>query len=667
MKPLPDRIQGTDGIRGPVHLASEFPGRGPLEVFLEQGVLTEEFFELYAYATCQMVLEAGWANPGEEVILGWDTRDASGVFNQAAVRGVRKSGLHAVVVGIQPTPAVALYLVKRQAALALMLTASHNPSHQNGIKVFLGGDALKLFPEDDRRLTRHLGETPWTLLQQLEPEGMLREAEDSAREAFAAFCRDFRNSWLPQLPQQLVLVADAANGAYAPVLSSLLEGLPHRVVNANLEGINARSGVADLEGLQEVRPEEVESGRFQGYEALEVLLDEGRSCKYHRKETLALGLVFDGDGDRCFLMYYDPEADTIRINTGDSCALLMAQHMTGKRFVNTVESDLEALRAARARGWKATQCAVGDKWILWQALRNEWEQRAALLEDAVPEVDALLKAMDAMETDSRHDALHLSLLVRQARARLADEELDYPDFGLGYEESGHVITPGWLQDDSGTERVVYVGNGLKTGLNLLASLDWSSVLATLDSLKTPYENGHQRSRPVYYVKSEALLPGHPVRQRLLQEMKTVLQATWPEAEQKELFLPEEPTMLAIGVWSHQSIEALLFIRNSGTEDKATLYIRGQRSHQERLEQVEEQLFRSLLRDLKDDSKPQGRAELEVLRNIRAGDPIQVEERVSLEHLLHEMHARQSLICRVDQQWALTPWGELRLAFSERSE
>ena len=667
MTSLPDRIQGTDGIRGPVHLASEFPGQDPLTVWAQQGVLTEAFFELYAYSACQMVLETGWAQPGDEVVLGWDTRDASGAFNQAAVRGVRKSGLHAVVVGIQPTPAVALYLVKRQAALALMLTASHNPAHQNGIKAFLGENALKLFPEDDRRLTRYLKETSWAQLQELEPEGMLREAEDGACETFAAFCHDPRNSWLDRLPQDLFLVADAANGAYAPTLDLLLEGLPHRVVNAAREGINARSGVADLEGVEEILPDEIQFGRFQGYQALEVLLEEGRLCKHERRERLALGLVFDGDGDRCFLMYYDPEADRIRVNTGDTCALLLARRMTGKRFVNTVESDLEALRTARARGWTATQCAVGDKWILWQALRSEWEQRAEMLSEPVPEVQALLDAMGTMEAESKHDALHLSLLLRQARAALSEDALEYPDFGLGYEESGHVITPGWLQDDSGAERVVYVGNGLKTGFNLLASLEWGSVVETLDSLRTPYANGHQRSRPVYYVNSEALLPGHAVRQQLLEEMKTALRETWPEGEQRELFLPEEPTMLALELWVNQGIEALLFIRNSGTEDKATLYVRGQRRHQERLEQVEEQLFRSLLRDLKDDSKPQGRAELEVLRHIRSGAPIQVQERVSLEHLLHEMHARQSLIRRVDQEWTLTHWGEMRLAFSERSE
>ena len=73
-----------------------------------------------------------------------------------SVRGVRKAGATAVVVGICPTPGVAMYQVWRGATAAFMVTASHNFRDQNGIKIFHGPHALKLFPDDDRALTRRV-------------------------------------------------------------------------------------------------------------------------------------------------------------------------------------------------------------------------------------------------------------------------------------------------------------------------------------------------------------------------------------------------------------------------------------------------------------------------------------------------------------------------------
>ena len=90
-----DRIQGTDGIRGPVCLAEKSSSLGPIEALLNEGILTEELFELYTYSFCQELLDIGFASNNDIAVIGWDPRDSSGRFNQAAVNGIRKAGMHA--------------------------------------------------------------------------------------------------------------------------------------------------------------------------------------------------------------------------------------------------------------------------------------------------------------------------------------------------------------------------------------------------------------------------------------------------------------------------------------------------------------------------------------------------------------------------------------------
>ncbi|MHC4491336.1 MAG: hypothetical protein ACYTDU_06905, partial [Planctomycetota bacterium] len=207
-----ERIQGTDGIRRQVALASapRLLGLTPQGAFLQEGLITDEFVELYSYAYV-----SGLDRPGE-IVIGWDPRDPAGDFTGAAVRGIRKAGADAVVLGICPTPGVALYLVWRGAAAAFMVTASHNFRDQNGIKIFRGGHALKLFPEDDRALTRRVLALDYAreVVPRAETGGRI-DAGEEAGDVFRRFHLDPRNSWLTDGDTlgDFPLVVDAANGA----------------------------------------------------------------------------------------------------------------------------------------------------------------------------------------------------------------------------------------------------------------------------------------------------------------------------------------------------------------------------------------------------------------------------------------------------------------------
>jgi len=133
LRQKPKRLQGTDGVRREIKQAKVCPGWTPQQVFLEKGWITEEFMELYAYCYVKNQKRAKKST----IVIGWDPRDPSGIFTEAVVRGVRKAGGKALILGVVPTPLVPLFMQYEGADGGIMVTASHNPKDQNGIKLFL--------------------------------------------------------------------------------------------------------------------------------------------------------------------------------------------------------------------------------------------------------------------------------------------------------------------------------------------------------------------------------------------------------------------------------------------------------------------------------------------------------------------------------------------------
>ena len=152
-------LQGTDGIRGPIQ--QYLPqSEHPVKWYLQTGEITPEFFQLYTYSICCLLRNFELTEIRNSIVVGWDSRDTSGTFNNAAILGILQAGLAPRSVGILPTPAVALHMLATQASAAIVLTASHNPADQNGIKIFLGSSGLKLFPSDEEALTEFLLKQP---------------------------------------------------------------------------------------------------------------------------------------------------------------------------------------------------------------------------------------------------------------------------------------------------------------------------------------------------------------------------------------------------------------------------------------------------------------------------------------------------------------------------
>ncbi|MDC0229970.1 hypothetical protein OAK48_03260, partial [Deltaproteobacteria bacterium] len=468
-------------------------------------------------------------------------------------------------------------------------------------------------------------------------------------------------------------------------------------------GINSCSGVADLEGLTEINADEILNGAFAEYEALNRILSIGRehhSARQNRPE-MVFGFVFDGDGDRCFLLNYDPHTDQVKILGGDVQAFLQAKLLKQNSkwnkpplYLNTVESDIEAELAARSAGFETKQCAVGDKWILWETFLSQWKCRKQYYLENVddPEFQALTIQTDTklqqMQTSSSFDAILatnyvVSLekwLLKKKKNELVNLacthacEISNNCFAIGSEESGHLITLGKIKSGKNI-RPVFIGNGLKCALNSMAA-----ILQLVPDIKqqqysqwlsNPYPSGYQKSLQVYYV-DKSLLCEESVMRKQLQDL-LFENLNWSEMEIKIDQNQQEPQMLMIRVFKHNLPVAMVYVRNSGTEDKLALYLRGSSKLTKQLDSLAKKIYEYLMISFKNKNSLMALAEKSILHSLshESKQTIGLEgpefEKVPIDRLLNEMSSRQKLIKKDKGMWFITDLGRTLVNHYEHSE
>ena len=592
-----ERLQGTDGIRRAVALHDDRRVKGltPQQAFLEKGFITDRFMELYVYAFVSSL------DAPKEIVIGWDPRDPEGRFTGAAVRGIRKAGAAAVVAGICPTPGVALLQVWRGAPASFMVTASHNFRDQNGIKIFRGPHALKLFPEDDRDLTRRVLDLDYE--KDVAPRretGAHIDAAEEARKVFLAFHLDPKNSWLPRGDTLggFPLVVDAANGAMSGLAAEVfraLHGGDVVEVNADTKSgdVNRKSGVADLEGVPEIRRDDL---RFREHAAVRLLFEKGGKAA-----------VFDADGDRFYRLDHDPETDTVLVLSGDETAVHQARHHAppppGTLYVNTVESDLNAARAAQEMGYTPVLTGVGDKWVLRQAADN-------------------------------------------------------PDaYGIGSEETGHNISRGHVKTRHGRDVYVFLGNGLKSALNTFVATRGLAPRAA----HRPFPPGFKKTFYVYYTKKELLAEGSEVFRGVADVIAKACGLGALVAQPR----PEEPDMLYLALRDGAGRQrAGIFVRNSGTEEKTGVNVRGTLEDRDALTSIGAAAVLYLAKAMKDREHPMARAEKAVLEALadgpRPAERLEVPPGVLKERLLEELANKEKVIRRCEGGYERTDLGKRML-------
>ena len=660
------RFQGTDGVRRITALSAEPSLRGvsPQAAFLEKDALTEQFAELYAYCRVKWLLENGFSAKKDEFVVGWDPRDVGGAFTSAVVSGVLKAGCNVAVIGVAPTPAVSLFSRHIGATGAFVITASHNPASYNGIKIFtrLG---LKLLPGDDMALSAAVMETDYETVKALPREGTERDLRDEARRFFVEFSLNRGNSWIVEAKPlaTVTVIVDCANGAYSGVAEEIFKKAGFgdvTVVNTNAGAeINVRSGVADLEGVHEITPDTVENGgRFARHEAMKAIFKIGLANREKIKngETMVVGAVFDGDGDRFFSPIYDPFTGNVFVLSGDETAILQAMNIKGegKLSVNTVESDLNAAIRAEELGYETRLASVGDKWLLL----------AATLSAARPNVnDAAWSKIESAAYGAKPSADAIERILEEAKAELAAP--DKITFAIGGEESGHNISAG-VVDAGDKKHTAFAGNGIKSCLNMCAALFCGGVISGMDAktkiefLRRPFPSGFKKTLYAFYVDKGRFKRGSAVWEKVKEAIKKSIAETFSGASASEMIRPEDEDMLYVKIVRSGKHIASAFARNSGTEDKIGVSLRGPMESKEALLGIGEKVLRLFLVEMKDLSKTFAVAELEVLKAASGKgapeNPVAGLAAAEYERLLNETGLKQGLLDKATPGARLTKRG-----------
>ena len=316
---------GTDGIRG-----------------LANVDLTAELALDVAVAAAHILVESlGDKNKRPRAIVGQDSR-ASGEFLEAAVvAGLTSAGVDVYRVGVLPTPAIAFLVAETGADLGVMISASHNPAPDNGIKLFARGGE-KLADSLEAAIEARMGE-PWQ-----RPTGahVGRVIEDAgAREKYIAHLLSSVDISLAGI----TVVVDCANGAASFVAPIALEKAGATVIAvANTpNGLNINDGVGSTH------------------------LDFLREAVLKNKADI--GIAHDGDADRCLAI--DAQGNVI---DGDFILAILAQgfksrgKLTDSTVVATVMSNLGFLSAMKNADINVVKTAVGDRYVLENMLENNY-------------------------------------------------------------------------------------------------------------------------------------------------------------------------------------------------------------------------------------------------------------------------------------------------------
>lgn len=646
-KAVPDRLQGTDGVRREIKSFkdAECKGQAPIKVFLEKGWITEEFMELYAY--CYVKSQS----KNKNIVIGWDPRDPSGNFTEAVVRGVRKAGGKALVLGVVPTPLVPLFMLHEGADGGIMITASHNPKDQNGIKLFLPYHGVKPLPTDDARLTQSLLKQRFILIKNASLKAGRTNCRTKALELFLNYSLLPENSWLKSSSEleNLVLVVDPAYGALSGIAAQTFRkagvGKVYEVNAGKSGAVNLRSGVADLEGCPCITKDMIvkPAGRFHRHKAVTKLFEIGRanqkSAKSGKKRIAAA--IFDADGDRFFRLEYDPFQDTIWVLSGDETAILQARHLVknknyqGSLYINTVESDLNASTAAESMGLTPLLTAVGDKWILLKIHLAKLEQKL---------LTAKKKKHIQNKIGPKNGVTSVSTLL-DLDANIPDnEQNNLRILAVGSEETGHNITTGYLTLPDKKRIEVYSGNGLKSALNTFAATEQMATTLSLEkyiqSIRRPFIPGFKSTLYTYYIRQDLFYKDSPVWKKV---KRLLLQTAKQNGYSgKTRVFPDDPDMLYISLAEGK---AGVFVRNSGTENKISVNLRGRKSDARKLKKIGLEVIKLLFSLLKDPDNALYKMELYALSQI-ASKPV-TDEKLEVKNqyrlrLIDEMK-KQNLI------------------------
>jgi phosphoglucosamine mutase len=318
------QLFGTDGIRG---IVNSYPITS--EVSLQIGRAVAWLFRIDGQRS--------------RIVIGQDTRLSGDMIAHALVSGVCATGADAELVGVLPTPGIALVTKTSGANAGIVVSASHNPYQDNGIKVF-GSDGLKLPDEKEAQIEDLILTGKAAELSLSNPDTGRAEFNPKSSEMYADFLKRCLSS--PNaVRKNFKIVLDCANGATYQIAPRLFSDLGFAV-----EALN-------------VRPDGMNINRQCGSQHPEELAQRVVS------EKADIGFAFDGDGDR--LIAVDDQGEVL---SGDRVLAICAQHLhiqlrlKNNTVVSTVMSNVGLSRSLKNLGIRHVTTRVGDRYVM-EAMR----------------------------------------------------------------------------------------------------------------------------------------------------------------------------------------------------------------------------------------------------------------------------------------------------------
>ncbi len=352
-----ERLFGTDGVRGLANVGAMAPDR-----ILKLGQAIGLYFKKRAHAATR-------------VLIGKDTRRSGYMLEQALCSGICSVGAEAFFVGPIPTPGIAYLTRGMRASAGIMISASHNPFQDNGIKIF-NGEGYKLADEMEDQIERLMSSSELLTSPTGKDIGTAKRIDD-AKGQYAVFLKE-------QFPKHLTLegvkiVVDCANGAAYKIAPKVLWELGADVVligdEPNGMNINENCGALHPEILQ-------------------------KKVLEHKAD---MGVALDGDADRLVLVDHLGE-----VLDGDETMAICGQYLMQEgrlkkhAVVSTIMSNMGLDFALQKAGARLIRTKVGDRYVMEEMMSGDYslggEQSGHLIfKDSSTTGDGILAALKVLE------------------------------------------------------------------------------------------------------------------------------------------------------------------------------------------------------------------------------------------------------------------------------
>lgn len=311
---------GTDGVRGVAN----------------QTLTPELAFKLGRYGGYVLTQHAKDSAQAPRVLVARDTRISGQMLEQALIAGLLSVGIEVFSLGVITTPGVA-YLVRLQAADAgVMISASHNPVQDNGIK-FFGGDGYKLSDDQEEEIEALLEKDEDTLPR---PSAKGLGTLNNYREGALKYTQ-FLEQTIPDDLSGMKIAVDGANGSTSALVSRLFAdlGADFETMATSPNGLNINDGVGST------HPEAL--------------------AKFVVETNAQVGVAFDGDGDRCIAV-----DELGNIIDGDKIMYICGKYMSQRgrlkkdTIVTTVMSNIGLYKAMEQNELNSVKTKVGDRYVV---------------------------------------------------------------------------------------------------------------------------------------------------------------------------------------------------------------------------------------------------------------------------------------------------------------